>query len=206
MIGGIDVIGSTKISNVLLNNGEVTVASGVTLTLDDDTVNGTVFNDTASGASIQIDHCTNLTLTGGATVNGGTINAGTAAGTSASFGGINVAGSGIISDALLNNGVVTVAHGATLTLDNDTVNDAIFGVFDDGTINIGGAVTFESGVAVNGGAISIASGATLDIENFAGGLGATLDGVNVINSGTIQVDRPGGKPLSFPSCSMAERR
>ena len=43
--------------------------------------------------------------------------------------------------------------------------------------------------------MSIASGATLDIENFVTGLGATLDGVNVINSGTIQVDRPGGETI-----------
>ena len=115
------------------------------------------------------------------------------AGTAALFGGIDVIGPGTISNALLNNGGVTVASGVTLTLDNDTVNGTIFGVIDTGTIDIGGAVTFESGVAVNGGEMSIASGATLDIENFVTGIGATLDGVNVINSGTIQVDRPLGE-------------
>ena len=55
LFGSIDVTGSSTIGNALLNNGGVTVASGVTLTLDNDTVNGTFFNDTASGASIQID-------------------------------------------------------------------------------------------------------------------------------------------------------
>ena len=194
LFGSIDVTGSSTIGNALLNNGGVTVASGVTLTLDNDTVNGTFFNDTASGASIQVDDGTILTLTGGAALNGGTINDGTASGTAALFGGIDVIGPGTISNALLNNGGVTVASGVTLTLDNDTVNGTIFGVIDTGTIDLGGAVTFESGVAVNGGEMSIASGATLDVENFVTGIGANLDGVNVINSGTIQVDRPGERP------------
>ena len=43
---------------------------------------------------------------------------------------------------------------------------------------------------MNGGAMSIAKGATLDIENAVTGTGATLNGVDVMNSGTIQVDGP----------------
>ena len=215
--GSIDVAGSSTVSNAALNNGGVTVESGVILTLDNDTVNGTTFTDTASGATIQIDDGTVLTLTGGATVNGGTINDGTASGTGepAVFGSIDVTGPSTISNAFLNNGGVTIASGVTLTLGNDTVTgttftdvgtsstaqvesgarlalngSAISSTFV-GTIDITGAVTFQSGVAVNGGAMSIAKGATLDIENPVTGIGATLNDVYVMNSGTIQVDSPG---------------
>ena len=131
----IDVAGHSKIDgNATLNNGGVTLENGVTLTLDNVTVNGTTFADTASGAIIQVD-------------SGDTLN---------------------LNNAMINGGAVT----------------------DHGTIDISGAVTLDSGVAVNGGAMSIASGATLDIENAATGTGATLNGVDVMNSGTIQVDGP----------------
>jgi Legume lectin domain/FecR protein len=196
--GSIDVTGSSSINNASLNNGGVTIESGVTLTLDNDTVNGTTFTDTAIGATIQIDDGAILTLTGGATIDGGTINDGTAGGTGdpAVFGSINVTGSGTVSNALLNNGGVTVANGATLTLQNDTVNGTTFADAAAGMIAIGGAVILESGVAVNGGALSIARGSTLDIENFVTGTGATLNGVDVMNSGTIQVDAPGPETLT----------
>ena len=111
-----------------MNTGEVTVASGVVLTLDNDTVSGTTFSDTASGATIQIDDGTVLTLTGNATINGGTIDNGTASGTStpAVFGDIDVTGPSTISNAFLNNGGVTVASAVTLTLSNDTVTGTTF--------------------------------------------------------------------------------
>jgi fibronectin-binding autotransporter adhesin len=210
LFGGIDIVGASAISDTSLNNGGVTLESGVTLTLDDDTVNGTTFTDTASGATIQIDDGTVLTLTD-ATINGGTIDDGTAGGTGtpALFGSIDVTGPSTISNAFLNNGDVTIASGVALTLSNDivtgtTFNDgvgstadmsaldgsAISGTFA-GTIDISGAVTFQSGVAVNAGAMSIAKGATLDIENPVTGIGATLNDVDVMNSGTIQVDSDG---------------
>jgi hypothetical protein len=209
VFGSIDITGPSTISNASLNNGGVTIASGVTLTLDNDTVNGTTFTDTASGATIQIDDGTVLTLTGGATINGGTVDDGTASGTGEPvvFGDIAVTGPSTISNAFLNNGGVTVASAVTLTLSNDTVTATIFtdtssSPQDDsgdgpalkgsaGTIDISGAVTFQSGVEVNGGAMSIAKGATLDIENPVTGVGATLNDVDVMNSGTIQVDTDG---------------
>ena len=56
IIGGtIDVTGDSTIGSADLNNGDVTVASGVTLTLDNDTVTGTTFTDTASGAILSVD-------------------------------------------------------------------------------------------------------------------------------------------------------
>jgi len=214
VFGSIDIIGSSTISYAVLNNGGVTIASGVTLTLDNDTVNGTTFTD-ASGATIQIDDGTVLTLTG-ATINGGAINDGTASGTGEPvvFGGIAVTGPSTISNAFLNNGGVTIASGVTLTLSNDTITGTTFTDVDGstaevesgdtlaqngsaisgsvaGTIDISGAVTFQSGVVVNGGAMSVARGATLDIENPVTGVGATLNDVDVMNSGTIQVDTAG---------------
>jgi hypothetical protein len=54
----------------------VTIGSSSTLTLDNDTVTGTSFIDTAGGAVIQIDDGTTLTLSG-VTINGGTITDGT---------------------------------------------------------------------------------------------------------------------------------
>jgi len=213
VFGSIDVTGPSTISNVLLNNGGVTVASGVTLTLDNDTVNRTTFTD-ASGATIQIDDGTVLTLTGGATLNGGTINDGTASGTGipAVFGSIDVTGPSAISNVFLNNGGVTIASGAVLTLSNDIVTGTTFTDGTNspveggdrlalngsavsgtlvGTIDISGAVTIQDGVVVNSGAMSIARGATLDIENPVTGSGATFNAVDVMNSGTIQVDSPG---------------
>ena len=216
VFGTIDITGSSTISNASLNYGGVTIASGVVLTLDNDTVNGTTFTDGASGATIQIDDGTTLTLTGGATINGGAINDGTASGTGepAVFGDIAVIGPSTISNAFLNNGGVTIASAVTLTLSNDTVTGTTFtdvasSNAQDGTgnslalnefavsgssagnIDINGAVTFQSGVEVDGVAMSVARGATLDIENPVTGVGATLNDVEVTNSGTIQVDTAG---------------
>ncbi len=127
--------GTTTV-DALLNNGGVTIESDVTLTLDNVTVTGTTFTDTAGGATIQVD------------------------------------------------------GGTTLTLDDVTVIGGA--IADDGTIDISGTVTLENGVTVNGGVLSIASGATLDIENSVTGTGAMLNGVDVLNSGTIQVDAGSG--------------
>src|SRR6202034_1077607 len=168
LFGTIDITGPSTISNASLNYGGVTIASGVVLTLDNDTANGTIFTDTASGATIQIDDGTTLTLTGGATINGGAINDGTASGTGepAVFGGIAVNGPSTISNTFLNNGGVTIASAVTLTLSNDTITGTTFtdvasGNAQDGsgnsralnesadsgrsagTIDINGAVTFQ---------------------------------------------------------------
>ena len=51
----------------------MTIESGVALTLDNVTVNGTSFDDTASGATIQVDGGDTLTLYD-VTINGGIIN------------------------------------------------------------------------------------------------------------------------------------
>ena len=151
--GSIDVTGTSTIdSGASLNNGGVTVASGVTLTLDDVTVTGTTFTDTAAGATIQIDDGTTLTLSGTEII-GGTINDGTVPGT----GSIDVTdNSKIDSGASLNNGGVTVASGVTLTLDDVTVTGTTFTDTASGAIiQIDDGTTLTlSGVAINGGTVN----------------------------------------------------
>ncbi len=213
-LGAINVTADSSIkgseTDAVLNNGGVTVESGVTLTLDNVSANSTTFAD-LPGSVIQVDAGTSLTLNG-SVIAGGTIDdLGTIIVTADSA--IN----GTDANAVLNNGVVGVESEVTLTLDNVAVNTTTFNdlaggslrvdegdtlslngaivnggaIADNGTITINGAVTFEGGVAVNGGAMSIAKTATLDIENPVTGIGASLNGVNVINSGTIQVDSDG---------------
>ena len=56
VFGGIAVTGPSTISNAFLNNGGVTIASAVTLTLSNDTVTGTTFTDAASSTGRQPRH------------------------------------------------------------------------------------------------------------------------------------------------------
>ena len=89
----ITIAGSSTINgNAALNNGGVTVDANQTLTLDNDTVTGTTFTDTASGAILSIDPTDTLTLSG-VTIDGGTINDGTGS-TLATAATITIAGSG----------------------------------------------------------------------------------------------------------------
>jgi fibronectin-binding autotransporter adhesin len=175
VFGNIDVTGSSTISSANLNGGGVTVASGITLTLDNDTVNGTTFTDI--GATIQIDDGTVLTLAG-ATVNGGIIDDGTASGTNCLFGSIDVTGPSMISDAILNNGGLTVASGVVLTLDDDTVNGTDFNDIASGaTIQIDdGTVLTLAGATVNGGIIN---------DGTASGTNSLFGNVDVTGSSII---------------------
>jgi fibronectin-binding autotransporter adhesin len=205
VFGNIDVTGSSTIENAQLNFGEVTVESGVTLKLNNDTVTGTTFTDAASGSVIQIGDGTTLNLSG-VTINGGTINDGTAGGT----GRIDVTGNSTISGASLNNGSVTVGA-AKLTLDNDTVSgtsfsettsgsmisvdagdfltlagiDAITGVpgsiANSGLIDVTGTTTLTTGKLTNTGTGTLQVDGTLNLS------GATLSGGTITDNGTIDV-------------------
>src|SRR6185437_5351365 len=151
----IDVTGSSTISNAALNQGNVTLGDNVTLTLDGSTVTGTSFDDTASGATIQVDGGDTLTLSG-ASINGGIINDFTT-GPSGSIvaGDIDVAGSSTISNAALNHGNVTLGKNVTLTLDGSTVTGASFDDTAGGaTIQVDGGDTLTlSGAMISGGTI-----------------------------------------------------
>jgi FecR protein len=199
VFGSIDVTGASTISHASLNNGEVTLASGVTLTLDNDTVSGTTFTDTASGATIQIDDGTVLTLTGGATINGGTINDGTANATDESpLGSIDVTGPTRISNASLNHGEVTVASGAVLTLDNDTVNGTTFNDTASGaTIQIdnGTVLTLTGGATINGGTINDGTASSSPIFGSIAVIGLSTISNAFLNNGGVTV--AGGVTLTL---------
>jgi fibronectin-binding autotransporter adhesin len=216
VFGNIDIAGASTIENASLNNGGVTIASGVILTLDNDTVTGTTFTDTASGAIIQVDDGATLTLSG-VIINGGTVNDGTAGGTVTDdgtvFGDIDVTGASTIENAGLNNGNVTIASGVILTLDNDTVTGTT--ITDNGTVKVDALKTLNlSGVTLSGGAISNLG--TLDItgDSSIGGDalanhqltidatrtltledGATVTGGTLSNSGTVEVEGSLGATL-----------
>jgi len=183
--GTIEIAGFSIISGATLNNGGVTVDAGQRLTLDNVTVNGTSFTDTASGATLKVDGGDKLTLNG-ATITGGTVNDGTGT-TVATAGTIEIATSSKISSATLNNGGVTVDANQTLTLDNVTVNGTAITLTASGAalaIDSGDILTLQNGASVTGG--TIVNTGTLDFESSTG---AVLTGVSVVNTGAhLQID------------------
>ena len=102
----------------------MTVESGVTLTLDNVTVNGTVFNDLVTGGTIQIDGGDTLTFNG-ATIDGGTLNI---------VGELDSTGTSFITGAtIINSSHIDVVSG-TLTIDPTPVTNT-------GTIEVKGDST-----------------------------------------------------------------
>ena len=208
--GEIDVTGASTINdNATLNKGGVTVEHDVTLTLDNVTVNGTAFHDTAKGAAIAVDENKTLTLQNGATVSGGdlivsgTLHIETASG--AQLDGVAVSGGGtiVVDDAvgagtlLLDDGASitggTLTIGAVGTVDVET-GVALHGVHvgNGHVIDIGmttaAVLTLDGGTTVTGGDLSFGdSYDQLVVEKGAQDLGATLDGVTVSGGGAIHV-------------------
>ncbi|MDE2603589.1 MAG: FecR domain-containing protein, partial [Bradyrhizobium sp.] len=135
--GTIDITGSSKIDGgAALNDGHVTVEAHQTLTLDNVTVTGTSFCDTASGAAIQIDGGDTLKLSG----------------VSITGGGFNVAANGLVQtsgDVTLTN--ASVANDGTLEVTG-------------GKLTITGAGSVADSVANHGGTIQIDGGAVLDLN------------------------------------------
>ena len=175
--GHIDVAGSSSINGSVidnfdgtittidasLNNGYVTVEHGVTLTLDNVMVNGTIFNDVDATSIIQIDDGTTLTLND-VTINGGTINDGKTSSTSdpAVMGNLDITGTSTISNAILNNGQVTIESGVTLTLHSDTVTGtAITFVGTEDTLKINSSSNFNGTIAGMG------AGDAIDLVSIA---------------------------------------
>ena len=180
---------NSAIDNASLNYGGVTVENGAVLTLDNDTVTGTTFTDTASGALLSIDGGDQLTISG-VTINGGTINDGT----SLSGATIDVTGNSEIENASLNYGGVTIASGVTLTLDVTLENTTIT---NSGTLNFTGPSTLDN-VSITGGDLTIASGVTVILDDVV------LDSVAVTVSSdgatpSIQIDA--GQTLTWAGAS-----
>jgi fibronectin-binding autotransporter adhesin len=181
--GDIDVTASSMISDAHLINGQVTIGSGVVLTLDLDTVTGTHFSDT--GATIQIDGDTTLTLDG-ATINGGTINDySPGASDSIIAGDIDIIGDSTISDASLNHGKVTIESGEKLTLDGDTVNGTAFTNIATGSVihvDGGDTLTLNDATTITGGGLTIDADALVKTSGDV-----TLTNTSVTNDGKIEV-------------------
>ena len=164
--GDINVTVTSTIENATVSDGVITVESGVTLMLDGDTVTGTTFTDTASGAILALDNDTTITGAGTGTLTIGAqgeldIETGSdGTGHGATLDGVKVTDNGAIN-------VNSNASGAILTLDNDTT--------------ITGAGT---------GTLTIGAQGELDIETGGDGSGhgATLDGVQVTDNGAIDVN------------------
>jgi hypothetical protein len=189
--GTIEVRGSSKIQGIstqgvvtaaALSNGGVTVDANQTLTLDNVTVTGTTFTDTATGATLALDGGTQLTLSG-TTIHGGTINDGT----SSSGATIDVTGNGTIdSNATLNNGTVNVD--AKLKLDTMTVSGTTINDKSDGSIELDHTVKLTGGATIQGPSITtlgaITNNGTLEISGSA----ALTDIALTNGAGTVQVD------------------
>ena len=207
-VSGISSINGTTTSgppvvttNAILENGAVTVESGATLTLDNVTVNGTVFTDLATGSTIQIDSGDTLVFNG-ATINGGTLNV---------FGELDSTGTSLISGAtIVNSSHIDVVSGM-LTIDPTLVtNTGTIEVKGDSTLvlsddTITNSVTIASGttigiIQVDATDLANSHFSTLDLDNstihggqltISGELVSTgnssITGVAITNSGIIDV-------------------
>ena len=202
--GDIDIIGDSTINGAGLNKGGVTIESGKTLTLDNDTVTGTTFTDTAAGATIRVDGGTTLKLDT-VTINGGTINDfSTNASGTVIAGDIDIIGDSTISGASLNKGGVTIESGKTLTLDNDTVKGTTFTDTAAGaTIQVDGGTTLNlDSVTINGGIINDfstnASGTVIagDIDIIGD---STINGAS-LNKGGVTIES--GKALTLDNVTV----
>ncbi len=201
--GTIDITGASKIDgNATLSTASVTVGGNVTLTLDNITVNGTSFDDTASGATIQIDGGDKLTLNG-AGINGGTINAFTSVSVptgSIVAADIDVTGSSGLSNVSLNHGHVTIESNVHLGFDNGTVTGTSFDDTASGaTIDIAGTLTLND-VSINGGTVhnfstvnpgGVIIGNTIDVNGDSTISNAQLNGGYVTLGGNAMLTLDG---------------
>ena len=172
----------------------MTIESGVTLTLDNVTVNGTVFNDLVTGGTIKIDSGDTLAFSG-ATINGGTLDVlGVMDSTGNSFitGAtiVNVANIVVVSGTLTidptpvtNGGTMEVKIGSTLVLSDEIITNT------DGTtkgiIQVDGDPGQTAMLDLEGSTIS---GGTLKISGELDSTGDSfITGVTITNTGTIDV-------------------
>ena len=183
----IDINGDSTISNAALNGGDVTLgANAEVLTLDGSTVTGTSFNDTASGATIQVDGAAGDTLVlNGASISGGAFNvaanglvqtsgnvtltntAVTNDGTiEVTAGKLTITGSGSVADSVANDGgTIQIDTGATLDLNaTDTQNISFAGT--------GGELQIDTG-SFGGNIVGLAATDQIDLSTIGYGLGTT---------------------------------
>jgi fibronectin-binding autotransporter adhesin len=194
------VSGLTTISDATVQDGTLSVDSGVTLTLDTDTLTGltvtggsvdlaadtttvsgptTISDATVQDGTLSVDSGTTLTLDTdtliGLTITGGTVDLATDTTT--------VGGPTTISDATVQDGTLSVDSGTTLTLDTDTLTGL---TITGGTVDLATDTTTVSGLTtisdatVQDGTLSVDSGATLTLDTD------TLTGLT-ITGGTVDL-------------------
>ncbi|TYM00300.1 hypothetical protein FXB40_00190 [Bradyrhizobium rifense] len=187
--GAIAVSGDSAIDgHATLNKGGVTVASDVTLTLDDATVAGTAIT---SHGTVKVDGSKKLTLNG-ASLTGGTL---TVSGTLDSTGTTTITDANISNNYLLEstlggllalvattsttaitNGGTLRANGAELDINGEAVtNTGTLAAINDGTLKL-----ISNIVTNTDGTVSAESGSTLDLQD------ATIDGGTVTIAGTLE--------------------
>ena len=180
----------------------MTVESGVTLTLDNVTVNGTVFNDLVTGGTIQIDGGDMLTFNG-ATIHGGTLNVvgeldstGTSFVTGATI--VNSSHIDVVSGTLTidpapftNSGTIEVMGNSTLVLSDEILTNT------DGTtkgvIQVDADPTHTAtldleGSTINGGTVTIAGVLDSTGDSFITGATITNTGTIDVTGGTLTID------------------
>jgi hypothetical protein len=210
--GDIDISSSSTIDGgAFLNGGNVTIGASQTLRLDNVTVNGTTFNDTASGSIIQVDSGDTLTLNG-VTIEGGTFSI---AGT------VDIVGATTTLDTnpITNSGLLAVVAGGTLDVQSSEIDNTGAGILIGAASEL--LVDNASGLQLTGGEVVlqansritentsnsyVASGnvLALDIDDTISGSGEIGSGAISHNESTIgsldltnevggMIDASGGK-------------
>ena len=162
--GTIDVTCDTTFISTTLNDGNLTVESGVTLSVEGDATTTTFdgVHVTDSG-TIQIDEplpTTTLLLENATTISGG--------------GTLSIGGTGILD-----------VEGSA-TLDGLTVNVCSGGIIEVGETTSGSILTLDGGTSVSGcGAMTIKANGTLDVD---GGTTTISLGGTITNDGTIEAN------------------
>jgi fibronectin-binding autotransporter adhesin len=209
----IDVTGDSTFCGVHLSGGDLTVESGVTLTLSGDTVSDVAINgvNAASGdvvaSTIDVTGDTtfsqvtmtdgNMTVEGGITVTLSadtlshvTIEDGTVTSGGVIAGTIDIAADTIFDGVTLKDGNLVVDNGAKLTLSNSAVEGT---TIKDYVTTSGGVVT---------GVIDVTNDSAIDNSVVDGGCGqltvedgrtltlddTRLENLNVTNGGTLEID------------------
>ena len=193
--GTLDISGTVTVENgAEITGGALSIGAGATF--DAETASGAILNDVdvtvATGGTLQVDPITSgslvpLTLEGGTTVTGGTlvINSGGEA--------IIASGGATLDDVTVtNNKTLLINSGTTLTLDGGTVISGST-ITDNGTIDVTGAATINGGANLTGGHVTVESGQTLTLD------GATLTNTTVNDIGTLNIDANNTLTLSGAS-------
>ena len=217
--GIIGVQTSSTLSGLTIDNGNVTIAAGQTLTLDNDTLNNVGITDNGILAVNTL------------TLSGATITA-TSGGATFENNGNSISGGGQIGngndDLTLDNAAGTIeTAGATLTVHtgNAVTNAGTF-LVNGGIFDIVDAITGGGSASIQGGTFELGStdaqalnfnstsGGTLALGNAAGFTGAisglvagnTIDLLNIspssiastsINGSTLTVNLTSGGPLTY---------